>query len=290
MNRARLQVLAAALLFSTGGAAIKVTAFSAAQVSMMRSGVAALTLLFVLRGRIRWRPVTLVIGVVYAATLTLFVLATKLTTAANAIFLQSTAPLYLLALSPVFLREPIRRRDIAYVGVVAIGMVCCFVGQRSATATAPNPVAGNTFAVACGAVWALTLLALRWAERERDRSGLGLSAVIAGNAIACAAAVPFALPFPDAPVAAWATVLYLGVFQIALAYLALTAAMRHLPALDASLLLLLEPVLNPFWTWLVRGERPAAWTLAGGAAILAAAAVKSVYDARVPPVVARALP
>ena len=257
---------------------------------MMRSGVAALTLLLVLRGRVRWRPVTLVIGVVYAATLTLFVLATKLTTAANAIFLQSTAPLYLLALSPVVLREPIRRRDIAYVGVVAIGMACCFVGQRSATATAPNPVAGNTFAVACGAVWALTLLALRWAERERDRSGLGLSAVIAGNAIACAAAVPFALPFPHAPVAAWATVLYLGVFQIAFAYLALTAAMRHLPALDASLLLLLEPVLNPFWTWLVRGERPAAWTLAGGAAILVAAAVKSVYDARVPPVVARALP
>jgi len=290
MKQARLQALAAAVLFSTGGAAIKIAAFSAAQVSMLRSGVAAVALILFLRGQIRWQPIAFLIGVVYAATLTLFVLSTKQTTAANAIFLQSTAPLYLLVLSPVFLQEPIRRRDIAYVSVVAIGMVCCFLGQRSATATAPNPLAGNVLAIACGAVWALTLLALRWAERGQNRSGLGVTAVIAGNAIACLVALPFALPLPHASVAAWSTVIYLGVFQIALAYLALTAAMRHLPALDASLLLLLEPVLNPVWTWLVRGERPATWTLVGGAAILVAAAAKSMYDARVPPGVAQALP
>jgi drug/metabolite transporter (DMT)-like permease len=284
MNRARLQVLAAALLFSTGGAAIKVAAFSAAEVSMLRSGIAALAMLILLRGRVRWRPITALIGGVYAATLTLFVISTKLTTSANAIFLQSTAPLYLLVLGPLFLHERTHRRDIAYVAASAVGMVCCFLGQRDPTLTAPNPVLGNVLAVGCGIVWALTLLALRWAERHHERSGLGLSAVVAGNAMACLIALPFALPLPDAPPSAWATVVFLGVFQIALAYVALTAAMRHLPALDVSLLLLLEPALNPLWTWLVRGERPAAWTLVGGAAILLAAGAKSVSDARLSPV------
>ena len=87
------------------------------------------------------------------------------------------------------------------------------------------------------------------------------------------------MPLPAAPAAAWATVIYLGVFQIGLAYVALTTAMRHLPALDASLLLLLEPVLNPIWTWLVRGERPGVWTVVGGAVIVAAAAAKAFADA-----------
>ena len=101
-GRARLQVLAAALLFSTGGAGIKVAAFSGLQVSALRSGIAAIALLVFVRGRIVWSLHVVLAGIVYAATLTLFVLSTKLTTAANAIFLQSTAPLYLLLLGPSF--------------------------------------------------------------------------------------------------------------------------------------------------------------------------------------------
>jgi drug/metabolite transporter (DMT)-like permease len=97
---ARLQALAAAVLFSTGGAGIKVEAFTASQVSGVRSGIAALALVLWLRGRLRWSAHALGAGVVYAAMLTLFVSSTKLTTSANAIFLQSTAPLYLLALAP----------------------------------------------------------------------------------------------------------------------------------------------------------------------------------------------
>jgi drug/metabolite transporter (DMT)-like permease len=279
-SQARLAAIAAAVLFSTGGAAIKVAAFTAPQVSAMRSGIAAAALLLLVRGRIARSKAALGIGIVYAATLTLFVASTKLTTSANAIFLQSTAPLYLLPLSPLILREPVTRRDLVYVGAVAIGMVCCFLGQPEATVTAPDPATGNLLGVACGLAWALTLLALRWAERGHDHRALGLTAVIAGNALACAIALPFALPLPNAPVAAWATMLYLGVFQIGLAYVALTAAMRHLPALDASLLLLLEPVLNPVWTWLARGERPGGWTIAGGAVIIVAAGAKAVADAR----------
>ena len=95
---ARLKALGAAALFSTGGAAVKTAAFTAAQIACFRSGVAAVALLLWARGRFRWSPQMLVVGLVYAATLDLYVAATKLTTAANAIFLQSTSPLYLLIL------------------------------------------------------------------------------------------------------------------------------------------------------------------------------------------------
>ncbi len=92
--------------------------------------------------------------------------------------------------------------------------------------------------------------------------------------------LPFALPVPAVPRAAWLVLLYLGVFQIGLAYVWVTDAVRHLPAFEMSLLLLLEPVLNPIWTWLVWKEYPGALVLAGGAVIVVATGIKSVYDAR----------
>ena len=279
---ARLQALAAAVLFSTGGAGIKVEAFNAAQVSALRSGIAAIALLFWLRGRLSWSPAAVAAGVVYAAMLTLFVTATKLTTAANAIFLQSTAPLYLLVLAPLMLGERFRPRDLVYLGALAVGLVFCFLGRPTVTATASNPALGNLLGAASGFVWALTLISLRYVGRNDPAGGGSLTAVVAGNAFACLMALPMAWPLPAASVPDWATVIYLGVFQIGLAYLFLGLAIRRLPALELSLLLLLEPVLNPIWTWLVRGEDPGRWTIAGGAVIVAATAAKIVYDARVP--------
>ena len=219
------------------------------------------------------------VGAVYGATLTAFVLATKLTTAANAIFLQATAPLYLLLLSPVLLGERITRRDLLYLAGVGAGLAFCVLGRPVATSTAPNPALGNLIGVLCSIVWAFTLLGLRYLERDADRQGAAMGAVVAGNALASLAAWPFAWPLPMASASEWATILYLGVFQIALAYVFLTRAVRQLSALEVSLLLLLEPVLNPAWTWLIRGEHPGVWTIAGGAIIITVTAVKSVYEA-----------
>ena len=280
-SAARLQALAAALLFSTGGAGIKVAAFSGMQVSALRSGIAAIALLLFMRGRIEWSPQVGLVGMVYAATLTLFVLSTKLTTSANAIFLQSTAPLYLLLLGPLVLGEHFKRRDLVYLLAVALGLVSCFVGQPAASVTAPDPVRGNLLGVVCSITWALTLVALRYVERDHSRPGLGMSAVAFGNLFAAIAALPFAWPLPAASVGEWATIAYLGVCQIGLAYVCLTAAIRHLPALEVSLLLLIEPVLNPVWTWILRGERPGTWTIVGGGIILTATALRSLHDARV---------
>ena len=279
-NQARLQALAAAVLFSTGGAGIKVESFNAAQVSMLRSGIAALVLFLWLRGRIDWNARTLLAGVVYSGTLSLFVAATKLTTAANAIFLQSTAPLYLFVLAPLMLHERVHRRDAVYLAAAGTGMVFCFLGKNEPSGTASDPVFGNWLAAASGLVWALTLLTLRRIGREDSDGYATVGAVVAGNAFACLAAAPFAWPLASAPAGEWMTVVYLGVFQIGLAYVCLGGAIRRLPALEVSLLLLLEPVLNPVWTWLIRGEAAGSWTILGGAVIITATAVKVVADSR----------
>jgi drug/metabolite transporter (DMT)-like permease len=278
-NAARLLAIAAAILFSTGGAGIKVQSFTAPQVSFVRSGIAVVVLLLWIRGRVAWHPAAIGAGIVYAATLSLFVGATKLTTAANAIFLQSVAPLYVLMLAPFLLHERAHRRDVVYLAALVGGMVLCFLGQPVVTSTASNPVLGNWLGAASGLAWALTLMTLRRIGRDDQAGTATVAAVIAGNAIACAAALPFALPIPAATGVEWATLVYLGIFQIGLAYVCLTKAIRGLPALDVSLLLLLEPVLNPLWTWAIRGEAPGGWTVAGGAVIIGATAIKAVTDA-----------
>jgi drug/metabolite transporter (DMT)-like permease len=272
--RGVLCAIAAAVLFSTGGAAIKMGAFSGMQVASIRSGIAACALLLWVGGRIVWGWPTLAVATVYAGTLVLFVMSTKLTTAANAIFLQAAAPLYLVILAPLLLGERFRRRDLLFMAMFAAGLTLCFLGQPPATATAPDPATGNLLGVLCSVTWAFTLLGLRWAERFDPH--IGISAVVVGNALAFLVGVPFLLPLPAASTVEWATLVYLGVIQIGLAYIFLTRAVAQLPALDVSLVLLLEPVLNPVWTWLVRGEHPGSWTLVGGAVIVAATAARTM--------------
>lgn len=273
----RLQVISAALLFSTGGAAIKTGAFTAAQVSCLRSAIAAIALVVWLGRRVSWSPMLIAVAVPYAATLILFVASTKLTTAANAIFLQSTAPFYVLLLGPFVLGERFAWRNVAYLALIGVGLVFCVIGQPASTATAPDPFTGTVLGVVCSVTWAFTLLTLRSAQRGRSEDDVGLSAVVAGNSIAALVAFPFAWPLPPAPLVEWATLAYLGVFQVGLAYVFLTAAMRRLPAVDVSLLLLIEPVFNPIWTWLVRGEQPGTWVIVGGVLIVAATAIATKH-------------
>ena len=277
-TKAILQVVGAAILFSTGGAAIKTPAFSAMQVASIRSGIAAAMLLLAFRGRTAWSWRAAAVGLVYAATLVLFVAATKSTTAASAIFLQSTAPLYVALLGPVLLRERFRPRDIGILAAVAVGLWFCLAGGSESTVTAPDPWTGNLLGAICGITWGLTLLGLRWGARADVTTAA--SAVVAGNSFAFVVGVPTLWPVPVAPAAEWATLGYLGIFQIGVAYILLTRAVGALPALHVSLLLLLEPVLNPVWAWLLRGEQPGTWTLVGGAIILTASSMHVIAGSR----------
>ena len=285
---ARLKLALAALLFSTGGAAIKAAAFTSWQIAGFRSGIAGVVLwLLVPQARRGWTWRVFLVGVAYAATLVLFVLANRLTTSANTIFLQSTAPLYVLLLSPWLLREPVRPADIGFMAIVGLGLALFFVGAERPLATAPDPARGNLLAAGSGVTWALTVCGLRWMG-AREGGGSAMAAVVVGNFIAFAAALPQALPVGPHPPGDWAVIVFLGVFQIGLAYVLVTAALRHLPALEASIILLIEPALNPLWAWAVHGEVPGAFALAGGTIILGATTLRTWLDARGRPAAAPA--
>lgn len=193
-TKARVQLIGAALLFSTGGAAIKAAAFTGWQIASLRSGFAAVALLLMAPGARRgWTRQAVLVGFAYAACLTLFVLANRLTTSANTIFLQSTAPLYLLILAPWLLKEPVRRQDVGFMLAVAFGLTLFFVGVESPAATAPDPVQGNLLALVSGFCWALTVLGLRWLTAREGR-GSPMAAVTSGNLTAFLVTLPFALP------------------------------------------------------------------------------------------------
>lgn len=270
-TRSRLELVAAAVLFSTAGAAIKACALTSAQVASFRAGVAALAVV-VLIGSAR-RGVSgraALVGVAYAVTVVLFVLANRLTTAASTIFLQATSPLYIVLLQRWLLRERAPRRDLAALVALAAGLALVLLDTPSSAPTAPDPRRGNALAAVSAFTFAFTMIGLRWLSRSGPGAGAGAgaAAVVLGNVFAFASVLPWAVPVHGARPLDWALLVYLGVFQIGVAYKLLLSALRHVPALEASLLLFVEPVLSPVWAWLIHGERPGPWTLAGGALIL----------------------
>lgn len=278
--RARLLVLAAAALFSTGGVAIKGCTLGAWQVACFRSGIAALTLAACSPAARRGlRGPVLLVGLAYAATVILFVQATKLTTSANAIFLQSTAPFWVLLLGALLLREKARRKDLLVMGAVAVGLALVVLAGESAQRTAPAPALGNALALGSGLSFALLVLGMRWLAGGGQRGDV-MASVLAGNALACLIGLPFALPVATVSLHDVGILVFLGTLQIALAYTLLGAAIRHVPALTVSLLLLLEPALNPVWTWLAHGEQPAPLAIAGGVLILGATSAGALLTTR----------
>ena len=278
----RLLLMSAAILFSTGGAAIKATTLTPWQVACFRCGIAAIALAFFLPEALRnWKWRLAPVGVAYAVTMLAFVYATKLTTAANAIFLQATAPLYVLLLAPLLLGERARRSDLLFGLAVCAGIGLVFMTGESRTAIAPDPRTGNLFGCVAGVAWAFTLIGLRRAARGQSGSAdPAIAIVVLGNTIACIATLPLALPLRHVDFANLWIMVYLGVVQIGLAYLCFTRGIRNVPAFEAATIGLLEPALNPLWTWLVHGEKPGAGALAGGAVILSATLVNTWRQSR----------
>jgi drug/metabolite transporter (DMT)-like permease len=270
-----LLVLGAAILWSTGGLFIKATSLSAFELSFGRSLLAAITIAIVTRREgFGLNRVSAITSILYAALLILFVLATKLTTAANAIFLQYTAPAYVLILEPLFYKERFRRRDLITVAACIGGMVLFFVGKLR-----PQDVNGNLLALGSGVCFALFFLLLR---HSKARNVNRASSAIYGNLIVVLICAPAffgaarrGISAPDI-----ARISYLGVIQIGFAYLLFTLAMaRGLRSLDASIVGYVEPVLNPVWVFLFIGERPSGWAMIGGAIIIASVIAHMLIEA-----------
>jgi len=271
-----LLVLGAAILWSTGGLFIKATSLSAFELSFGRSLLAAITVAIVTRREgFGLNRVSAITSILYAALLLLFVLATKLTTAANAIFLQYTAPVYVLVLEPLFYKERFRRRDLITVAACVGGMTLFFVGKLR-----PQDVNGNLLALASGVCFALFFLLLR---HSKARNVNRASSAIYGNLIVVLICAPafFGAARRGISAADLARISYLGIVQIGCAYLLFTQAMaRGLRSLDASIVGYIEPVLNPVWVFLFIGERPAGWAIIGGAIIITSVIVHMLVTAR----------
>lgn len=275
MSTPLLYVLAAALLWSTGGLFIKWTTIGGLELSFWRSLFAIFTVAFFTRREgFGVNRISLAASFLYAVLLILFVLATKATTAANAIFLQYTAPVYLLILEPIVYKERFRSRDLITVGVCLGGMALFFVGQLR-----PQDVAGNLMALASGLCFALYFLLLRHPRaREVNRA----SSVIYGNTLAVIMTAPWGLATLTSITAHDITgVAYLGIIQLGVAYTLFTLGMaRGVKSLDAGIVCYVEPVLNPVWVFLVLGEKPSQWALLGGAIIIVAVICHMILDAR----------
>src|ERR1041385_4488311 len=270
-----LLVVAAAVLWSTGGLFIKWTSLSGLELSFGRSLLAAITVaIFTRHEGFGLNRVTAITSVLYAALLVLFVLATKQTTAANAIFLQYTAPVYLLILEPLFYKEKFRSRDLIVVIACIAGMSLFFVGKLR-----PQDVTGNILALSSGLCFACYFLLLR---HSKSRSVNRASSVIYGNLLVVLVAAPAGVKAVSHMNTHDAfSVIYLGVVQIGLAYTLFTAAMaRGVRSLDAGIVGYIEPVLNPIWVFLVLGERPSQWAIAGGAIILSAVVVHMLLESK----------
>jgi drug/metabolite transporter (DMT)-like permease len=217
----------------------------------------------------------------------LFVASNKLTTATHAIFLQDSSILYVLLLAPWLLREKLRRHDAWVMLLVVLGLVLCFSAQQSAGRTAPDPSLGNLLAACSGVTWAFTVIGMRWlaARDAAHPSGVGssdaaLPAVICGNVIACLVSLSPALPFHAIRPLDWGLILFLGSVQIALAYIFVARGLSGVSALEASVILLIEPVVNPILTWLVHAEAPHPRVIFGGVLILSATVAQGYWEPR----------
>jgi drug/metabolite transporter (DMT)-like permease len=270
-----LFVLAAAFLWSTGGLFIKWNTLTGLELSFCRSLFAMITVAILTRREgFGLNSISATASVLYAVLLVLFVLSTKATTAANAIFLQYTAPVYVLIFEPLIYKEKFRLRDLVTVLVCVGGMALFFVGQLR-----PQDIEGNIMALASGLCFAFYFLLLR---HPRARDVNRASSVIYGNLLAVIGLAAWGLPallnlnFHNA-----LSVTYLGVVQLGIAYALFTFGMAHgVRSLDAGIICYIEPVLNPVWVFLVLGERPSRWALLGGAIIIIAVICHMLLDPR----------
>jgi drug/metabolite transporter (DMT)-like permease len=277
-----LFVLCAILLWSTGGLFIKMTSLDAFAVNGGRSLFAAIIVaIFTYRKGLRLNAFTLLTSLIYAGILTSFVYATKTTTAANAIFLQYTAPIYILILSPFVLKEKFRIADLPTIAMCLAGMGLFFLETPNAeNKLASNMFLGNLVALGSGVLFGLYFVLLRH-PRSLDNKNPAIS-VFYGNLFVILFMLPFIIPDPPQPTANdYLIILYLGVFQIGISYLLFTYGMvSGVRSFDASIIGFIEPLLNPVWVYLVVNERPSKWAMIGGAIILSTIGAHMVMSSR----------
>jgi drug/metabolite transporter (DMT)-like permease len=271
-RKAVMMLVLTAALWSTSGLWIKVISWSPLAILGGRSLVALVVFWIYLRKpnfRVTW--LQLLGSVCYVLTQLTFVWATKLTTAANAIFLQYASPLYVVILGYLFLKEKPHKADWIAMGVIFSGLFLFFGDQLSL-----DGFAGNILAIISGMTFSVLMLIMR-GQRENSPANI----IFIGNIIGFLVGLPFiigeTINLPNLGI-----ILYLGIFQIGLSFVFYSIAVRHVRALEANLILTLEPILNPIWVFMVLGEKPGPLALAGSMLVIGAVTYRAIVSARAP--------
>jgi len=260
-------VFLAAILWSSGGLLIKLISLTSMQISFFRCLIAAIVFAVIFRKRVlNVNKLSILNAFFYATVLTLFVIATKTTTAANAIFLQSTAPIYVLIFEPIIDKTRWERINIITVSVCFFAMLLFFIGELS-----PGHLEGNIVALLAGVSFAAFFLGMR-----KNETAYQQSAIFYGNIIVALICIPFILGIEAIAVSDLWMVSFLGVFQIAAAYAVFTYGIKRILAVEASIISMLEPVLSPLWVFLGYGEVPTKYAMIGGTIIIAAISARTL--------------
>ncbi len=268
-RKALLFILLAAVLWSTSGVLVKIIDWQPMAILAGRSLFASLIFLVYLR-RIptKWTRWKILAAAASIMTQFLFVTSTKLTTAANAIFLQYTAPIYIVLLAFWFLHEKPSRADWGSMFIIFLGLLL-FFGDKLST----NGFYGNILAVLSGVTSALMIVSFR-----AQKDGAPEESVLIASLIMALFGFPFVLK-EAWTVTNWLIIAFLGLFQIGLAFVFFTKAIKHVPALEANLVGTLEPVLNPVWVFLFLGESMGSFALFGGLIVLGGVAFSAISSA-----------
>jgi len=268
-RRAICVLLIVACLWSLGGLLIKTIDWHPVAIAGTRSALAAVFMsCFVRRVHITWSRPQVGGALAYAGTVILFVAANKLTTAANTILLQYTAPVYVALFGAWFLGERTRWFDWTAIAVVFGGITLFFVDELTIAGSW-----GNVCAIMAGVCMGWMTLFMR---KQKTRSPL--ESVFLGNILTALICSPFM--FRSMPASSdWLPLLILGLIQLGLSYLLFSWAIKHVTALESILITTIEPILNPIWVFLALGERPGPWALAGGFIVLVCVTLRSAVAA-----------
>ena len=268
-NKGILAVFLTAILWSSGGLFIKLISLDSMELSFFRCAIAAVVFALMFRKRIlKLNRLALLNSFAYAAVLILFVIATKTTTAANAIFLQSTAPIYVLIFEPLLTKTKWERINIITIVVCFLGMILFFMGDLT-----PGDIKGNIAALLAGVAFAAFFLGMKKNEPQ-----YGESSIFYGNVIVALICIPFITDMNSISLQDFAMVSFLGVFQIAFAYALFSYGLKRIIAVEASIISMFEPVLNPIWVFIGYGEVPSFYAIIGGIIIMTAITVRTLIS------------
>ena len=271
-NIAIIEMLICAALWSVAGIFIKLIPWNGFAVAGMRSLIAGLTIaayMLITRRRYILSRRTVVGGIMTAGVYTCFTVANKLTTAANAIVLQFTCPVFIVILSAIFLKQKIRKNDLAVVIATLAGIALFFFDQLK-----PGYILGNFVAIAAGMFMAVMFILV--GNMEGDER---FSTITNGQFLTFFVGLPFIIATkPEFTAAATASILVLGVFQLGISYILYVKSTQYCPPLACCLLGALEPLLNPVWVLIFDGERPGVWALIGGIIVVVSITLWCIFD------------